>query len=463
MRKLMLLATSGLVMMTIQTALAGVAPDQAALLKTTLTPMGSIRAGSADGLIPAWTGGDTTVTSAPHDGIPPSPYAAEKKILTIDASNMAQYSDRLSDGVKAMMTRYPGFHIDIYPTHRSAAAPQWVYDNTYNNALNSAPAPDGILNGFVGAYGGVPFPILDKSDPNLAGAQIVWNHMSRWQGASAYGLKTSYVVNQGVVTLASAWDQWGENPYYQPGGNAGSFNGYMTKYKFLFVGPPNLDGSAIMQWQRASGDVNNLTTVWQYLNGQGRVREAPELTFDTPSGQADDISNYDEYFMFNASPAQYDWKYIGEKEVYVPYNENNMFLNTPDQALLTHFINPDDVRWELHRVLIVDGTLRQGSRNVMARRRFYVDEDTWTILLADEWDAKGNLYHVEMGFNEDRPDLPGTFLAATAVYNLLTDQYTTPNGPWNAPTYSDPAQVHATDVWSSSIFDAQALAAQDQF
>lgn len=463
MKKMMLVATSGLTLLSLQAAWAGVSADQAAQLKTTLTPFGSIRAGSADGLIPTWTGGDTTpVAGAPSNGIPSSPYAGDTKILTINANNYTQYQDKLSDGVIALIERYPGFHIDVYPTHRTAAAPQWVYDNIYQNALNSVPVAGGITEGFAAAYGGIPFPIFDPTDPN-AGTELVWDHMSRWQGSSSYGLKTAYVVNQGVVTLAAAWHQWCDDPYYQPNGSASTYNGYMTKYRFQFVGPPNLDGSAFMQWQRASGDANNLTTVWQYLDGQGRVREAPELTFDTPSGQTNDVSNYDEYFMFNASPAQYDWKYVGEKEVYIPYNNNDLFLHSPDAALKAHYIDPDFVRWELHRVYIVDGTLRPGSRNVMAKRVFYIDEDTHTIMLADEYDAKGNLYHVEMGFNEVRPDLPGTFLAATVVYNLITDQYTTGNGPWTIQPYVDPAQYYAKEAFSASLFNAQALAAQDQY
>ncbi|MFL6532255.1 MAG: DUF1329 domain-containing protein, partial [Pseudomonas sp.] len=42
-------------------AQAAVAPDQAARLKTDLTPFGAERAANADGSIPAWQGGYTQV------------------------------------------------------------------------------------------------------------------------------------------------------------------------------------------------------------------------------------------------------------------------------------------------------------------------------------------------------------------------------------------------------------------
>lgn len=463
MKKLILAATTCLVAMNFHPAMAAVSQAQADLLKTTLTPFGSIRAGSADGLVPAWTGGDTTpIPGAPSQGIPPSPYENEQPILSIDSGNYTKYQDKLSEGLIAMFKLYPDFKMEVYPSHRTAAAPQWVYDNIAKNAVNAKPAAGGILDGFVDAYGGIPFPIISKDDPD-AGAELIWDHMSRWQGTSSYGIKTSYVVNNGTPTLAAAWKQWGDDPYYRPDGNVANFNGYMTKYKFMFIGPADMDGSAIIQWQKASGGLNDITTDWQYLNGQGRVREAPELQFDTPSGQTDDISNYDEYFMYASSPAEYNWSYGGEREMFIPYNNNNLFLKSPTQAMGPHFVNPDDVRFEAHRVYVVTATLRSGFRNVMAKRVFYIDEDTHTIALADEYDAKGKLYHVEMGFFENRPDVPMTFLAATVVYNLQTGQYAMGNGPWAVSSYTDPAQYYTTQKFPNVIYNAQQLAAQEQF
>ena len=48
---------------------------------------------------------------------------------------MDQYADKLTDGTKALLKKYPEtFRVDVYKTHRTAAAPQWVYDNTFKNA-----------------------------------------------------------------------------------------------------------------------------------------------------------------------------------------------------------------------------------------------------------------------------------------------------------------------------------------
>jgi hypothetical protein len=440
-------------------AAAAVTPDQAALLKTTLTPMGSERAGSADGLIPAWTGGETTL---PANYVPgqmmPDMYASDQKIVSIDASNMAQYADRLTPGVMAMMTKYPGFRIDVYPTHRSFAAPQWVYDNNYQNALNAQPDAGGARFGFSGAYGGIPFPIPD-ADPYQAGAEIMWNHNCRWEGSAYTRTIASYVMSHGVLTLASGYNVIQDSPYYQQGGSAATFSGWIRRFQIDFIAPPAINGQQLVELQPTDA-LKSPTEVWQYLNGQGRVRKAPELTYDTPSSSTDAVSNYDEYFVFYGAEDRYDWKYIGKKEIYIPYNNNKLAFTTAQDAHLPHFMNPDDVRWELHRVWVVDATLHPGDRNVVPHRRFYVDEDTWDATLADEWDAQGNIWKVDMMFTQTLPDIPATMYENAVAYNLQSDEYVSSGGPFGNAPYNDPQ----SDVEPpAQKFNPQTLGAQDQY
>lgn len=119
-------------------SMAAVSADQAATLKSTLTPLGGERAGNADGSIPAWTGGLTKVDAAYKDGGKRGdPYAGDQPVLTITAQNMAQYADKLTPGIQAMLKKYPdSYKVVVYPTHRSAAAPQSVYDATFANATS---------------------------------------------------------------------------------------------------------------------------------------------------------------------------------------------------------------------------------------------------------------------------------------------------------------------------------------
>jgi hypothetical protein len=55
-------------------------------------------------------------------------------------------------------------------------------------------------------------------------------------------------------------------------------------------------------------------------------------------------------------------------------------------------VNPDYLRYELHRVWVVDATLKEGKRHINPRRTFYLDEDSWQILTMDHYDSQGNLW-----------------------------------------------------------------------
>src|SRR6185436_12998321 len=78
---------------------AAVTAEEAAKLGTTLTPMGAEKQGNASGSIPAWEGGLTKPPAGYKDGAPfPDPYATDKPLFTIDASNVEKYKANLSPG-----------------------------------------------------------------------------------------------------------------------------------------------------------------------------------------------------------------------------------------------------------------------------------------------------------------------------------------------------------------------------
>jgi hypothetical protein len=433
---------------------------QAALLKTTLTPMGAEKAGNSDGSIPPWTGGLTTLPEgwSPGEAMPDM-FAADHKLLSIDASNAEQYKDRLTDGLIALIQKNSHFRIDIYPTHRTAAAPQWVYDYIYLNALNAQPVSGGSRLGFTNAYGGVPFPIPDPTDPLEAGAQIMWNHNCAWQGQYQTVNQATCVVINGQFSVASGFTYYQDAPYYMQGGSAESFDGWIRRISIRFTAPANLAGEAIMEWLPTNPLIKP-TQLWQYLTGQGRVRKAPELTYDTPQGYCADETNYDENDLFNGALDRYDWKLIGKKELYIPYNNNKLSLGEMTDVVQPNCLDPDYIRWELHRVWVVDATLHPGQRHVVPHRRFYVDEDTWQVVVCDEWDAQGNLWKVGMMFEQTRPDIPGTIYASAALYNLQTGDYILSNAGWSTAPWNK--RLVTTPI-PGDIFNPQSMAAQDQY
>ncbi|MGH8334730.1 MAG: DUF1329 domain-containing protein, partial [Pseudomonas fluorescens] len=118
---------------------AAVSSAEAQALKSSLTPLGAERAGNADGSIPAWTGGFTQVPAGFQEGHRAfDPFKDDKPLYSVTAANMSQYADKLTDGVKQLLKDNPQtFKLDVYPTRRTAAAPQWIYDNTFKNATQA--------------------------------------------------------------------------------------------------------------------------------------------------------------------------------------------------------------------------------------------------------------------------------------------------------------------------------------
>lgn len=458
-----LLAGSSIIAVRAGVAHAQSAMPDASQLGTTLTPLGGEIAGNADGSIPAWTGGMTTLPGGVQPGqYVPELFPNEQPLLVIDASNVAQHASMLSEGAVTMIGKYQGFKIKVFPTHRTAAAPQKVYDNTKNNVATAKFAsadPIGGRFGFEGAFGGVPFPIPDQSNPLTAGAQIIWNYNAVWAG-NAYKKKyQSWSVSDGQLSLAFSGNEVARFPYYI----AQSLDEFNGKYQNLlfqivdpYTGPATLVGQNIIVWG-FSNPYKNPQEAWELLNGQGRVRRAPEVSFDTPSSQANGICSYDEYYGFNGSLERYDWKLLGKQEMYIPYNNNGLYAASPQQALLAHYVNPDLVRWEKHRCWVVEATLHPGERNVLSKRKLYLDEDTWIPGLVDAWDANGNLFKVSYVYNNVQPSLPGVVYGNNAIHNLQNDDYVTVVGTWS----SDP-NTYLDDV-SASLFDPANMAASAQY
>lgn len=402
---LSLLLTSGL-------GHAAVSPEEAEQLKSTLTPMGAEKAANNDGSIPAWTGGMHAGNTENADAQPRIDYfAGDKPIAKISVDNLDQYRDEMSEGMAALIEMYPDtFYLNVYDTKRTAAAPQWVYDNTYTNALNAITKDDG--NSIDKAFGGIPFPIPKT------GAEVMWNHLVRWRGVSVeLGFSAFVGSSDGATTLAVAAKDDHQFPYYYPDKDLESFNGDAFLLRQEQVAPAFKAGESILI-RDPLDQISQGRKAWQYLAGQRRVRRAPNIAFDTPDFVASGQSYFDEVFMFFGSLERFNWKIVGKKEVYVPYNNNGFLTQKLDDVLVPHHLNPEHLRWEKHRVWVVEANLAEGQRHVVPKKVFYVDEDSWSVLLVDGYDANGNLWRAQHSVPFVAPDIPAVVATTFIIYNL---------------------------------------------
>jgi hypothetical protein len=375
-------------------ALAAVSADEAKQLGTTLTAVGAEKAGNKDGTIPEYTGGlkDAPASFKKGSGIRPSPFDSEKPRLTIDAKSAAQHADKLTEGTKELLKRYPTMRLDVYPTQRVVAMPAKILANTAKNATGAKSVNGGL--GVEGMLPGVPFPIPKT------GSEVMWNHLVRYTG-TAYNTRYENwnVDGAGVASLATSGNLFNEFPLYDPKrmDAVAKDTDPFFKLKLYYTGPARRAGEALM----AIDSVNAIAQprrAWQYLPGQRRVKLAPDLSYDTPNAGTAGTSTYSDAFVFNGALDRFDWKLVGKKEMYVPYNGYKlMYAKDLKPALTANHVNPDFMRWELHRVWVVEGTLKQGQRDLYSKRMFYVDEDSWMAVAADQYDAKGQLYRSTFG------------------------------------------------------------------
>lgn len=426
------------------TAFAAVPPEQAARLGNDLTPFGAEKAGNASGTIPAWTGGFTQpVPGEEVGGKRLDPFADEKPLFTITAQNMDQYSEQLTDGVKAMLQKYPDtYRLDVYPTHRTATAPEWVYKNIAQNALQAK--LDG--HNVVGAYGGVPFPIPQNA------LEVINNHRLAWSGVSwEKDINQYQITSRGRVVLTTDGLLKNQMPYYFQEGSSENFDGFFWEVNLENYGPPIRAGERIVGRTNLDADKS---ASYVYLTGQRRVRKLPNACCDTPTPATAGLMSFDELSVFSGRTDVFDWNLLGKKEIFVPYNQNRFLQYSDDQIITGNHVNPDAVRWELHRVWVVEATLAEGKRHQAARSKYYIDEDTWHAMLADRWDANDQLWKTVWQFNYIMPEVPGTIPQTFGFYNLLSGE--------GYVTSMNDKSFHARPVerFPTSTFTGQGLARQ---
>lgn len=415
----MIKLTTGLALLAgLSTGYAAVGPEQAKQLGTNLTPMGAEKAASEDGRIPAWTGGLTTSQPGfkPGGHYPPA-FGDDKPLFEITGENAQQYADNLSAGQMALLKRYPDWKMKVYPTRRSAAYPPGIYKETRENATRAKLIKGG--NGFEGTSGGVPFPIPQS------GLEAIWNHLTHYRG-DTYATSWAQAPvtasgNYNLVRLDYEYDFVYGNQQKSPAERQDNLLFYFLQ---IIKDPPRLAGGMLLVHEFAN-QVEQPRKAWTYNAGQRRVRLAPNVAYDNPGTAADALRTNDDFFMFNGATDRYDWELIGKKQLYVPYNSSVLNGNTVsiDDVLQARHINPELARYELHRVWVVEATLKDGTSHIYKRRTFYLDEDSWGALVIDKYDNRDQLWRVDEDHRIMYPDVPMLAPGLEVKHDLRSGRY----------------------------------------
>ncbi|SFF62012.1 Protein of unknown function [Fontimonas thermophila] len=399
---------------------AKVSPEEAARLGRDLTPVGAERAGNADGTIPPWEGG---LTQSPpcyrgEGSRYCDPFPDDRPLYTITKDNVAKYRDKLSAGQLAMLERYPStYRLEVYQTRRTAAFPDFVYEATRRNALNATLEFEG--ESLKGAILGFPFPIPKSAQ------EVIWNHKLRYRGVGgARWNNQAAVTPSGAYTLVEITEDV-KFPYASRTATPESIGNIIIYFLQIVRNPPRLAGQITLVHETMD-QVREPRRAWQYSPGQRRIRRAPNVAYDNPSTASDGLRTNDQLDGYNGATDRYTWKLLGKKEMIIPYNSYKLHSDQYKykDIILKGHINQALPRYELHRVWVVEGTLRPGTSHMFKRRVFYVDEDSWGIVLVDLYDNRDQLWRWQEMHTFQAYDKP--FVAPPAMetaYDLQSGRY----------------------------------------
>lgn len=411
--------------------------DTAEDLGGKLTAIGAIAAANADGSIPVYTG----EKNFPADMKSWTPKYLEdlrtkdvkkleaefKKAIapellkpfdTVTKANLAKYADKLTDGHKALFAKYPTYKMQLYKGVRTGFFPKEIEEATKKNATTAKLTGTDLV---TGAAIGFPFPIPKN------GAEVIWNHRMKYRGNAAKRFNNQAIVKPDgsfQITKLTEDVKFKYANFKEP---AAADNKYLLMYLSETISPPRVAGQLTLAHELIGPDAGSGRAAWIFSPGLGRVNRAPDVGYDNPAVGTDNEQYFDQIDVFNGSLDRYDWKLIGRKEMYIPYNSYQ--INSPlvkyKELLKPFHLNQDHSRYELHRVWVVEANVRAGVRHNFAKRTFYVDEDSWSIAVVDNYDARGQLWKVQEAHLITAPFVPTVTGSPEVIYDLQSTRYFT--------------------------------------
>jgi hypothetical protein len=413
-----------------------------------LTPLGAERAGNEAGTIPQWSGG-ITVPPANYDPARHNvdPYPDDPILYTIDSSNAQQHANVLSEGQQALLQAFPGsWRMNVHRTRRSAAFPEFVYSAVIENA-GTAQLADG--NGGVHhSHVSSPFPRPKN------GLEAIWNHVLRWRGQRIERAEGSAAVTargryQVVLTLQDLAFAYGWPPASR---RPGSFANVMFGIKARVVLPSQLTGQGTLALETID-QTNDPRKVWLYLPASRRMLRAPNYGYASPAPYTDGLRTIDDFDLFSGPTDRFDWTLVGKREMVIPYNAYRVHSDQigVKEILGKHNVNADLLRYELHRVWVVEARLKAGAKHIYGRRVFYLDEDSWQAAASDSYDLTGKLWRTAETHAVNYYQVPVLWATLHTYYDLYSGRYLVDGldnarAPWRFTTTADPREFTPNEL-----------------
>lgn len=397
----------------------GSAPVQgSAVASGAVTPIGADKSANADGSIPAWTGGITQAQwpAAIAGGRIADPFPADKPLFTITAANAQKYRDRLSKGHLALLSRYSDYTLPVYASRRSVSYPQAIYDATQANIGKAKLTGSDALEG---ARLGFPFPKPQN------GVEIMWNHRVRFRGNSSQTQSTQAVVRPDGEKQLLKQTERVLNRYANIKDPANLSSENILLYYLTWFGKTRSDVDFLVLVHESANSLKQSRNIWVAPPKIPKMFRIPPVGYDQPFPGSEAIMFIDMVDMYNGAFDRYVWKLTGKQEMFLPYNSYRISDGRYkyEQLLTPKHFNQIGSRYELHRVWVIEATEREGKKHSFGKRVFYVDEDSWNIVLVENYDRDGNLWRFQEGHLLPAYKVQAANSAPVITYDLKDGRY----------------------------------------
>ncbi len=327
----------------------------------------------------------------------------------ITPRNAAEVRQLVSPGTYYAITR--GMELHIVASQRIDWPPPYKIATEKYSPQVRLSADHRTLVGYVA---GQPFPLLDPNDPDIA-TKIMWNANFKPVATDDFDLR--YFECQ--VAPFNPGGTQKQLEFTAIGHLAGYFDIGRTEVEPL---PADPDFKTTGIWWRAAAyptiapaddrgsggmryrywDPNRGDDAWAFLSGTRRVRRVNEAILSASPG----LSTWDPDHSggFNAKPQEYDYKFLGEREMLACVHARNSPAHPcPTDGEATSC--PDD--WELRHLYIVQVTPRPGATSEILQSKtiVYIDGEAWLNPYIDSYDRSGQLWKTQIYLStyRDRP------------------------------------------------------------
>jgi hypothetical protein len=344
------------------------------------------------------------------------PFAADKPTLHHHAAQRRAARREALGRPPGAAQGVPELQDERVPDAAQRLAPQRIYDAIGANVGRARLVNDG--NGVEGAIGGPPFPMP------TSGVEVIWNHLLRYRGDAVRRWVMQATPTRGGQYTPVQFDEETYVLYSAPSMTPAALSNRILYFKQTVTAPARLAGGILLVHETTRPGEEAARRLALQPRAAPRAAGAPgRLRQPGHRRRQHAHQRPARHVQRRARPLRVEARRQARAlRALQQLQAAGPGVKYRDIVTPLH-LNPDHLRYELHRVWVVEATLRPGARHIYKRRVFYVDEDSWQILVVDQYDNRDQLWRVSEGHPISFYNVPTLWTAAEAHIDLQAGRY----------------------------------------